>query len=1153
MPTAVGVLLLQGAYAAAGLGAAAGATAAGVAVLGTTVGSLVGSAAMMVAGAAYGTYNKRGLTRKAIAEYNASLSDRTQTYRSAEAARTIIYGETRVNALLTFACTHGDKRENVTMVLTFSGYPIDNYKTFWADDIDVGRPGAPDWFAPNGFATTDTRLPEAVDADCTGAGWTYNLAPHLPAGYTDLVVDAVTYIEKATEAPIYNEAGDISNSNYADQSILLRPPGNSAGSQWSLSGTYVTVSTDQAAGKKVVITYRYKALNERKLKIKYYTGHESAANLIDTDLIEVSNNADPSIAQWKSDHKGFGIARAHVTLSWDETVYANGLPNISAIVFGRRVYDPRTGQSATDETTWSWSDNPALCVADYIRLSCGATYTEIDWVSVAEAANICDEWLQAQPDITITNITRAAVAVITTAVPHKLRTGSRFYITSCPSMPGMVLSSGTAYYVTRISDTQFSVDRNSVGMPVFSGSATGRHMQRRFTCNGVISTEADVKSNLEQLLSSMVGLCIYSGGKFILRAAAYRAPVLTLDESDLAEGTITLQARAPRADLFNAVRGTFRDPAQNYAVTDFEPYIGDASTPNNYVSEDSNEVIFEDIALPFTDDMVMAQRIAKLILRRHRQAVAFEATFKIYAYAVQPGDTVRLAFARYGWNGQFEGSTGKVFRVIDREFINLSTVKLSLIEEASAIYNWNFDTDAVVIDPSPNTLLPRPSDVETPNVYLPTTGYYARADGVRVSFLKFSWDAPIALDAHMEIFWKRAGALVYNRIVVPTGQVEWIVENVGPNESYLAYFVFVNSVGARGEAVFMQPFNTGSMPSEQPPLSANLLKNAVFETGTHTWEAVTFNAPGSTTVFRKLTEAPTAVIGGSPSSAALAIATNFSGNGRAAAAYSDYMSVTPQRTYVGYANLIPYGSSATVGIRWYDENNNVVGLASYGNVIPERRVIGQNFWNNPANYRVSSVFATAPVTARKARLFIDLANDWAAEIPTKMVSVYRPFFGPIAANIRELPAWDPGGHNVFTVTRTGTVAGPLPISYKGATGAEPWHTILTAENLPAGTLTATLTGMLVLIAGTGGNVMGATTMEITINSGTPIYLHTGRSPMAFGVGSGAEIDGAVLITHTIMGFAGGTVVIRALGGHYYPTDNTTGTLRDMRATVQVST
>ena len=73
-------------------------------------------------------------------------------------------------------------------------------------------------------------------------------------------------------------------------------------------------------------------------------------------------------------------------MRYDEKAYPSGTPNISALVQGRKVYDPR------DEST-AYSNNAALCVLDYLLsdFGLGASIAEIDLNSFIAAANICDE------------------------------------------------------------------------------------------------------------------------------------------------------------------------------------------------------------------------------------------------------------------------------------------------------------------------------------------------------------------------------------------------------------------------------------------------------------------------------------------------------------------------------------------------------------------------------------------------------------------------------------------------------------------------------------------------------------------------------------------------------------------------------------------
>lgn len=93
-----------------------------------------------------------------------------------------------------------------------------------------------------------------------------------------------------------------------------------------------------------------------------------------------------------------GIARGVVRLDWGPDasthnyVYGTGVEP-AYLIKGVKVYDPRdAAQSATDLSTWSYSDNPALCVAHAIICAWGVALdqSKIDWDSVAVAADVCD-------------------------------------------------------------------------------------------------------------------------------------------------------------------------------------------------------------------------------------------------------------------------------------------------------------------------------------------------------------------------------------------------------------------------------------------------------------------------------------------------------------------------------------------------------------------------------------------------------------------------------------------------------------------------------------------------------------------------------------------------------------------------------------------
>jgi len=90
----------------------------------------------------------------------------------------------------------------------------------------------------------------------------------------------------------------------------------------------------------------------------------------------VSSLLDES-TNWGSNHKLSGVAYLAFKFTWNQDAFTGGVPDVKVTLKGRKVYDPRLdstkgGSGAhrqDDSTTWAFSNNPALCLLDYIRNS----------------------------------------------------------------------------------------------------------------------------------------------------------------------------------------------------------------------------------------------------------------------------------------------------------------------------------------------------------------------------------------------------------------------------------------------------------------------------------------------------------------------------------------------------------------------------------------------------------------------------------------------------------------------------------------------------------------------------------------------------------------------------------------------------------------
>ena len=97
-----------------------------------------------------------------------------------------------------------------------------------------------------------------------------------------------------------------------------------------------------------------------------------------------------------------------------------GEPSTQYIVKGRKIYDPRKDSTSayynsalgvathrsTTPTTWQWSDNPSLCLLDYLHSETygrGLAYSDIDLASFVSAATKCE--VQVAVPARLTNTT----------------------------------------------------------------------------------------------------------------------------------------------------------------------------------------------------------------------------------------------------------------------------------------------------------------------------------------------------------------------------------------------------------------------------------------------------------------------------------------------------------------------------------------------------------------------------------------------------------------------------------------------------------------------------------------------------------------------------------------------------------------------------
>lgn len=413
------------------------------------------------------------------------------------------------------------------------------------------------------------------------------------------------------------------------------------------------------------------------------------------DSLAVSN-----LPSWTTAHRLQGIAYIYLVLTKDQDVYPNGVPNITAIVEGATVYDPREGAN-------KWSTNIALLSHDFIRndkYGFGAFADDVDEANIAAQANICDELVAVTGEkvyvveSTATNMLRITATMcpyefgdrvrLTGTVPTGLSTGVDYFVIpyQMKDEPRIQLATSLENAMDKVAitfddtTTDFSVTKN--GEPRYHGS-------------GTTDTETSLSETLNNLVSCMAGRAINVAGFWTLLAGAWRTPAVDYGIDDVRGAGVRVQNSLSLSDSFNLVKGVFYSSQNFYQPSDYP-----SAFYSQFVTDDNGLESPKELNLPFCTRPTTAQRIAKIELFRGRQGITVQGDFSMKGIKVQTGDVISLSIDRYGWEE-------KEFEVTEFSFTSADgalQTSMTLRETAQAIYDWSAG-EAIIFDPAPNTTL----------------------------------------------------------------------------------------------------------------------------------------------------------------------------------------------------------------------------------------------------------------------------------------------------------------------------------------------------------------------------------------------------------------------------------------------------------------
>ncbi len=351
-------------------------------------GTWIAFAAVAVSAAAsYVDYRQQ--QKKAQNATKIGQADRLVMGRASNAPDWIIYGRTRVAPqTIAYMCSHGYNNQYLTMVLPICRHEIDGVEEIYFNDERITVDS-------NGYATAGNYrrvrpVPITDQATYTGPGQVINLG-FLPVGGQ---IDSIGYRQNVTLAgrlessetlETVHRDGQVTGTLTAGTDYVLTP----GTSTLTILNVPLGVVADGPAGfaisdrGAISLSINYRIDNGFSLaRVKVFRGIPGGER--DTEL-EAASTKD-GVQEWTADHIGRNVARVHVTLRYDNDVFgqSGGVPNITLVVRGKRVWNPATGAT-------QWLSNAAACTLDYLRSEFGVTTDRIHMPSAVAAFWACAE------------------------------------------------------------------------------------------------------------------------------------------------------------------------------------------------------------------------------------------------------------------------------------------------------------------------------------------------------------------------------------------------------------------------------------------------------------------------------------------------------------------------------------------------------------------------------------------------------------------------------------------------------------------------------------------------------------------------------------------------------------------------------------------
>lgn len=320
----------------------------------------------------------------------------------------------------------------------------------------------------------------------------------------------------------------------------------------------------------------------------------------------------------------------------------------------------------------------------------------------------------------------------------------------------------------------------------------------RYRSGCVIGADESRTQVMQKLEAACGGKLIRVGGRWMLQVGAYYGPYDFEITEDMVTGTVTGSSEPSNDSALNTVRGTFIDPSQAWAETDY-PEV----SISEWVIADGGEAA-ETLSFSYVSDPYQAQRLANIELRRRRAGGTLSIPMNFAGYNCRPGRSVKVNLPSLNMVGEFI--------VTDWSMSAESGCTVSVSQNEPAIFD-----DAVGQPYNPIGFISLP----TGGLGSPTGLTWSTQDNAEVVQGTLSWLAPNGVVTGYAIT-VRQGATAVQAQQVPATTLQLPLSGL-PSGSYTMSVAAVGPLTRSGEASI-------AVGIDGPPIPESCVVQATIDT-----------------------------------------------------------------------------------------------------------------------------------------------------------------------------------------------------------------------------------------------------------------------------------------------------------------------------------